>query len=129
MKIRMISLAGTLMVVALFVLALVATFAQTAKAPYEPPRMRDGHPDLSGTYDLATMTPLERPAGAKAVLTNEEAAKLEAPALGKDAQLEKAIEELTEELSRRRDAAVERGKDPRIRAMISGREWKEGDGY
>jgi len=37
----------------------------------------DGHPDLEGTYDLATLTPLERPAGAKAVLTPEEAAKLE----------------------------------------------------
>ena len=39
--------------------------------------MPDGHPDLQGTYDLATLTPLERPAGAKAVLTAEEAAKLE----------------------------------------------------
>src|SRR2546428_7261393 len=40
-------------------------------------RTPDGHPDLQGTYDLATLTPLERPAGAKAVLTSEEAAKLE----------------------------------------------------
>src|SRR5438876_740240 len=40
-------------------------------------RTPDGHPDLQGTYDLATLTPLERPAGAKAVLTAEEAAKLE----------------------------------------------------
>ncbi len=45
--------------------------------PYSPPRMADGHPDLQGTYDLATLTPVERPAGAKAVLTDEEAAKLE----------------------------------------------------
>ena len=44
---------------------------------YTPPRTPDGHPDLQGTYDLATLTPLERPAGAKAVLTSEEAAKLE----------------------------------------------------
>src|SRR5260370_42488932 len=50
--------------------------AQTSK-PYSPPRTPDGHPDLQGTYDLATLTPLERPAGAKAVLTSEEAAKLE----------------------------------------------------
>jgi hypothetical protein len=42
-----------------------------------PPRMPDGHPDLQGTYDLATLTPMERPAGAKAALTREEAAKLE----------------------------------------------------
>jgi len=40
-------------------------------------RTPDGHPDLQGTYDLATLTPLERPAGAKAALTAEEAAKFE----------------------------------------------------
>src|SRR5437667_1500044 len=45
--------------------------------PYSPPRMPDGHPNLQGTYDLATLTPLERPAGTKGVLTREEAAKLE----------------------------------------------------
>ena len=33
--------------------------------PYSPTRMADGHPDLQGTYDLATLTPLERPAGLK----------------------------------------------------------------
>src|SRR5262249_26642899 len=41
------------------------------------PRMPDGHPDLTGVYDLATLTPLERPNGAAAVLSDEEAAKLE----------------------------------------------------
>jgi hypothetical protein len=41
------------------------------------PRLPDGHPDLQGTYDLATLTPLERTAGTNAVLTPEEAAKLE----------------------------------------------------
>jgi hypothetical protein len=40
-------------------------------------RLPDGHPDLQGTYDLATLTPVERPAGAKATMTLEEAAKLE----------------------------------------------------
>ena len=45
--------------------------------PYSPQRLPDGHPDLQGTYDLATLTPLERPAGMKAVLTREEVAKLE----------------------------------------------------
>jgi len=49
------------------------------------PRMADGHPDLQGTYDLATLTPMERRAGTPLVLTNEEAAKLEqAVAQGKD---------------------------------------------
>jgi hypothetical protein len=36
-----------------------------------------GHPDLQGTYDLGTLTPLERAAGTPAVLSNEEAKKLE----------------------------------------------------
>jgi hypothetical protein len=39
--------------------------------------MPDGHPDLQGTYDLATITPLERPAGTSLVLTKEEAARRE----------------------------------------------------
>jgi hypothetical protein len=51
--------------------------AQNAATPYSPPRTPDGRPDLQGTYDLATLTPLERPVGLKAVLTQEEAAKLE----------------------------------------------------
>src|SRR5580700_261060 len=45
--------------------------------PAAAQRLPDGHPDLQGTYDLATLTPLERAAGSKAVLTPEEAAKLE----------------------------------------------------
>jgi hypothetical protein len=40
-------------------------------------RLPDGHPDLQGTYDVATLTPLERPAGLPLVLADEEAAKLE----------------------------------------------------
>lgn len=41
------------------------------------PRMPDGHPDLQGTYDLATMTPLERQPGAPAFLTKEQAEALQ----------------------------------------------------
>jgi hypothetical protein len=41
-------------------------------------RTADGHPDLTGTYDVATMTPVERPAGVKSLtLTKEEAMALE----------------------------------------------------
>lgn len=40
-------------------------------------RTPDGHPDLQGTYDLATMTPLERQAGAPPSLTKEQAEALE----------------------------------------------------
>jgi len=40
-------------------------------------RMPDGHPDLQGTYDLATMTPMERFPGDPPVLTKEQAEKLQ----------------------------------------------------
>jgi hypothetical protein len=55
------------------------------------PRLPDGHPDLQGTYDLATLTPLERPAGAKAVLTREEAAKIEKETAARRAKANEAI--------------------------------------
>src|SRR5262245_23665035 len=65
--------------------AQTAKPAPAAKAPakpvvgtkqYVPPRTKDGHPDLQGNYDVATVTPMERPADAagRAVLTKEEAA-------------------------------------------------------
>jgi len=54
---------------------------QNTKTPaktYSPRRMPDGHPDLQGTYDLATLTPVDRPAGAPAAYSKEEARKIEA---------------------------------------------------
>ncbi len=50
---------------------------QAGQARPAIPRAPDGHPDLSGMYDLAMLTPLERPAGLPAVLSDAEAAKLE----------------------------------------------------
>jgi len=52
--------------------------AKTTKT-WAPPRTPDGKPDLQGLYDVATMTPLERPAGLgdRLILTKEEAAALE----------------------------------------------------
>ena len=67
----------------------VLSLALTALAPValaqdraDIPRTADGRPDLSGTYDIATLTPLQRPAefGDKQVLTEEEAAALGAGA-------------------------------------------------
>ena len=54
--------------------------ARPARAANSVPRTVDGHPDFQGLYDVATVTPLERPADAKGrpTLTNEEAAAAEA---------------------------------------------------
>src|SRR5207342_3796733 len=51
--------------------------AAPAAAKRSVPRLPDGHPDLQGTYDLATLTPVERPAGTPLVMSDEQAAKLE----------------------------------------------------
>jgi len=52
--------------------------AAAAKPPLNP-RTADGHPDLQGLYDLATLTPLERPAmfGNNLTLTQQQANQLE----------------------------------------------------
>ena len=51
----------------------------SASAAAAIPRMPDGHPDLQGIYDLATLTPLERPAmfGDHLTLTDQQARQLE----------------------------------------------------
>src|SRR5213592_4914259 len=42
------------------------------------PRLADGHPDFQGFYDVATMTPVDRPRGVKnLVLTEQEAVAME----------------------------------------------------
>ena len=50
--------------------------AQMQDGSSDIPRTPDGHPDLTGVYDVATMTPLERPAeyGDRLFLTAEEVA-------------------------------------------------------
>jgi hypothetical protein len=51
----------------------------SAAKPWSPPRTPDGRPDLQGTWDFRTLTPLERPddLAGKEVLTAEEAVQLE----------------------------------------------------
>jgi hypothetical protein len=84
----------SLAMASLLVGMVVPAAAQSAKAPakaWSPKRMPDGHPDLQGTYDLATLTPLERMSGSSGVLTKEEAAKLEAAAAKRRADGDAAI--------------------------------------
>jgi len=90
MRKTLLALVGSLAVAYLAALGSVA--AQTAKPAaqaarpaatpaakeWTPPRLPDGHPDLQGVYDVATMTPVERMAGIKnLVMTPEEAAAAE----------------------------------------------------
>ena len=68
---------------ALAVTVVVSVPTAFAQAPTsDTPRRPDGRPDLSGTYDIATLTPLQRPVelAEKLVLTEEEAATLAAGA-------------------------------------------------
>src|SRR6266508_6858029 len=55
------------------------------------PRLLDGHPDLQGTYDLGTLTPLERQAGSPLVLTDEQAKKLEQQVAERNARADAPI--------------------------------------
>jgi len=50
------------------------------------PRLANGHPDLSGTYDVSTLTPMVRRSeyGDKRFLTEEEAAEIAQTALDRD---------------------------------------------
>jgi hypothetical protein len=59
--------------------ASAQTGSKAAAKPYAAPRTADGAPDLQGVYNVATITPLERPAELKGrlVLTDQEAAALE----------------------------------------------------
>ena len=63
----------------LLLVGLSAVLTAAQKAPDKAPRMRDGHPDLTGNWSYATLTTLERPKelGNKAMLTDAEAADLE----------------------------------------------------
>jgi hypothetical protein len=69
--------------------------AQAAKAATMErtmPRLPDGHPDLQGTYDVATMTPVERFPGMKnLVMTPAEAAAAEQYEAKRHQQLEAPV--------------------------------------
>ena len=82
--------------VAVFVTLAVTAFAASAgaQAPYDPPRLPDGKPDLQGVWDYRTLTPLERPANLadQAFLSDEERAEQESAALARDQQSNAPIE-------------------------------------
>jgi hypothetical protein len=73
--------------------ALAATVgAQSAHTPRAAEASRSGHPDLQGVYDLATLTPIERPVGVTSpVYTDAEAKKLERQVAARKEYSERAI--------------------------------------
>ena len=80
-----------------FVTAIVVSAAFTVSVAGQKrnaaiPRTPDGHPDLSGTYDLAMLTPLERPNGTPVILSDDEAAKLEKQVVDRNAALDRPID-------------------------------------
>ena len=80
MRNRFIFAASTVgMALALISLTALPVAGQVTKtaAKSDLPRTPDGHPDLQGTYDLATMTPLERWPGDPPFLTKEQAEALQ----------------------------------------------------
>ena len=80
MRNRFISWMSVLgMALALISLTALPMAGQATKTPAKSavPRMPDGHPDLQGTYDLATITPMERLPGDPPSLTKEKAEPLE----------------------------------------------------
>jgi hypothetical protein len=81
MRERFLTLAVVIVIVAVSTapVGLAGQGGAPAKKPSagSVPRMADGHPDLQGTYDLATLTPVERRPGMPLVLTDEQAASLE----------------------------------------------------
>jgi len=64
---------------------LRAQSTDTAQALHSAaiPRLGDGHPDLQGTYDLGTLTPVERRPGLPLILSDADAAKLEQDVAGR----------------------------------------------
>ena len=69
-------------------------------AEWLTPRTADGHPDLQGVWDFRTLTPLQRPTdrGDQAVLTEEEAAEIEAQAVQRAIDADQPTEVRTEPL-------------------------------
>ena len=76
MRLRIFTLSTFLLIV----LVTVVVAAEPAAKRADIPRAADGHPDLTGNYNVATLTPLERPEkfGNNLLLTPQEAEEIEA---------------------------------------------------
>jgi len=84
MRSRLFTAFGSVAVAVVAAVWLTSGVAAQAQRPaagkaYTAPKTPDGQPDLQGVYDVATITPLERPAalGNRLILTDEEVAAME----------------------------------------------------
>ena len=68
------------------VLWLAPASAGQTRSQTSGPRQPDGKPDLQGTYDLGTLTPMERAPGTSLTLDQDEARKLEEAVAIRNAQ-------------------------------------------
>ena len=59
----------------------------------------------------------------------DEAADISIPELGRDVQIREEMDDLQKKMDASVDEAIQRGNDPRNRAIEAGRNWKEGDGF
>ncbi|KAL9110011.1 MAG: hypothetical protein Q9227_005350 [Pyrenula ochraceoflavens] len=59
----------------------------------------------------------------------DEAADIVIPELGRDKQIAEEMDDLQKKMDAAVDEAIQRGNDPRNRAIEAGREWHEGDGF
>ncbi len=59
----------------------------------------------------------------------DKAGELDVPEPGLEQKLQEGIDEMKKDLEQRRQEALRRGQDPRLRAEEVGRQWKEGDGF
>ena len=76
----------------LIYISLLCFFLAGASADADIPRTANGKPDLSGFYDVATITPMQRPEalGEKKTITAEEARKAEQAVLARRAAADEA---------------------------------------
>jgi hypothetical protein len=81
MRNRFMTSAGVALALSLMAVPMTAQttnkVTKAAAAKSGLPRLPDGHPDLQGTYDLATMTPFDRMPGDPPVLSKEQAESLQ----------------------------------------------------